>query len=112
MSHKKELKAKCRHCGRCCIVWDPIRYIWHDCPFLLHYVTGSTRCAIYPHRIGVIIGKNQCCNRRIDTTFNIPLCPYNKPDQKTHDSIITSQLSSLSDGKNKNKIPHQSQKNL
>jgi len=70
-------KIKCKRCGKCCVVLDS-KGLPKPCRYLLHYVSGKTRCIIYMHRIGVIIGKDQFCNSRRYLPCNIPDCPYNK----------------------------------
>ena len=83
-------KIKCKQCGRCCIVWDPVTQEWGNCKYLVKYITlypydgEMSRCMIYKHRIGAILGDGQCCVSRIDNQWNYPECPYNKEGQPYH----------------------------
>jgi len=73
--------AKCKRCGRCCIVFqggdanDPRS--WLPCKYLIQYIQGGSYCFIYPHRIGAITGKGQGCIRRNAVPYDIPDCPFN-----------------------------------
>jgi uncharacterized cysteine cluster protein YcgN (CxxCxxCC family) len=81
-----QVKVKCKNCGQCCLVWDWLNDHYEPCKYLIRYVDGTTRCMIYPHRIGAIIGYRQRCIQREKLPFNIPGCPYNKPGQEIHDA--------------------------
>jgi len=83
-------KIKCKQCGRCCIVWNPVKQQYEDCKYLVKYINmypfgeELTRCTIYKHRIGAILGDGQVCVSRIDNQWNYPECPYNKEGQPLH----------------------------
>jgi len=77
-------KIECNRCGKCCIVYDDVENNWKPCPYLLHYIDDKTRCMIFPHRIGVWIGKEQLCIQRMRSPYNYPGCPYNEDNKKMH----------------------------
>lgn len=67
---KKKKSIKCKRCGKCC---------YPGCKWLIRYIDGTTRCAIYPHRLGAIVDeKGNYCHKRGNTY--IEGCPYNYVD--------------------------------
>ena len=79
-------KIKCLNCGKCCKVLTSMGEL-EDCIWLIRYKNGKTRCSIYHHRIGAIIGETingmvQDCQKRIDRKYYIKGCPYNKAVQE------------------------------
>ena len=79
-------KIKCLNCGKCCKVLTSLGEIV-DCQWLIRYTNGKTRCSIYHHRIGAIVGETingmvQDCQKRENRKYYIRGCPYNKAVQE------------------------------
>jgi len=77
MNGKAKSKTICHFCGKCCVVINN-KGLPEPCKYLIHYAGAGTRCMIYMHRIGAIIGKNQFCFKRENYPATIEGCPYNK----------------------------------
>jgi len=71
-------KDKCLRCGKCC--YFPQRFgLWAPCRYL-----RDGYCAIYKKRLGKMIGYGMVCTKREDVHYNIPGCPYNRPEWPNH----------------------------
>lgn len=80
--------VECKRCGKCCIIFNKKKEKWIKCPFL--YAHLNNLCIIYKARIGAHLGHKAVCGYRKDLHFNIPGCPYNKDEYKTHPAYIES----------------------
>lgn len=81
--------VECLKCGKCCIKLSKKKNKWIKCPFL----NKDNLCIIYKSRIGIHLGFKNVCGYRKDLHLNIPGCPYNKDEYKTHPAYIESETS-------------------
>lgn len=73
-------KIKCLRCGKCC--WYPDEHgLWHRCDYLAVDIKGFTTCTRYHKRLGTPVGDGVCIE---DSRYNIPGCPFNRPDKIDH----------------------------
>ena len=75
---KASLKAKCKRCGRCCVVFDFKNHLWKDCKYLRRLNNDTTFCSIYSRRLDKHLGDFQICIKRNKVEYDFPKCPYNR----------------------------------